>query len=183
MHGTLKKDLKNFAKRGARHPDHMGRELVQLLIRELRESGDFKEAEQTANLLKDKKDVYKSRMKTAEYYARKNEMGEAFRIVTTIQDPEIQGLARLQLAHILWENGETESAANLVAFVRKNAKMESEYKEKDYLKRLASLYAKMEDLAKLQQVLSLKTEPATRGFIIAEAFKGCVEKSRPQNEN
>lgn len=110
MHGALTKDLDLLARQGAAYRGHMGRELLHLLVSELRETGHFSEA-----------------IQCTKHFEEDNERLDALARIAVAQAKANQIPAALSTLQLLAENKNVELATRFqMASVTKDAERRAE---------------------------------------------------------
>ncbi len=175
IHGVLTEDLDKFARRGVAYRGHMGRELVQLLVSELVRTGRFEEAKKTAVLLEKPEDVRSSLRNVAIEQARRGDMTAALKTVEQLEDAQARNAARLGIAEVLSEAGNSDTARKLADFVLSNMKTEIDEELERTYQRLAHLYGALRCQPQLEQLIAHANSPTLKADCVWNAIKGFAD--------
>lgn len=181
IHGTLKVGLDRFAQRGVAHRGHMGRELVQGLVRELHRSNHIPEAKRVAHMLEKNEDVQACLGAIAKSQAKTGDIRGAYDTIDELEDPQARNLARLGVAIALWQSGKVGVArkhANSV-YAATLQKPDKEFHEQN--QRLVGLYAMLRSEAQLKSLITRTKDPVERSQRILAALRALTEPPAKEN--
>jgi hypothetical protein len=155
----------------------MGRELVQLLVGELVRTGYFEEAKRTTALLKKSEDVRSGLRSVAMEQARRGDITAAFKTVEVFEDSQARNAARLGIAQVLADAGNSETARKLADYVLRGWKKEKEIDKElgRAYQRLAHLYGKLRCQPQLEQLFARVNTPLLKAECISRAIAGFAD--------
>lgn len=174
LHGTLLKNVKEFADRAVRYRGHHTRELLQHLIGELVFKKHFEEAQEVAKRFEKQEETDESLQSIAAAQAREGLLDAAHQTAGAIKGAAIRNVARLEIAKAIWKSGNRGSAEKLVDDVYRVSKDEADQDE-DQQRKLANLFAIMGRQTELQEIFRQATTPDIHGFCILAAVAGYAE--------
>ena len=176
IYGELKNGLDKFARRGAIHPGHQGRELVMLLSGELIDTAHFKEAKRIRKYLDNEPDRNAVMQRVVVAQANQGNLKDALATIDEIKDDSTKALARLGLAGTLWKKGKSEMATEIAMSeykTLKNAKR-TEKLDKQY-QSLANILSVMRRIEEIDEILSQSRNLQQKSNELMNVFIGFAD--------
>ncbi|MDA1016966.1 MAG: hypothetical protein O3A00_21225 [Planctomycetota bacterium] len=174
IHGTLTTGLDDFAQLGANHADHLGKELVELLVQELYLTQHFDEAKRTTRFLEKTEDLQHCLQMIAVEQAKRGDFPAAYQSFDEITDLTERDLARLGIARALWVAGKADIARKHVDSVHRRTRQSDADCDKQ-CRQMAMLYGLFRSRADIEGLLVRTKKPLERASRIVNAIQGYVE--------
>ena len=148
---------------------------MQLLIRELYNTGLFAEAKRTTRLLERPEDVHRSLAYIAREQARSGQVNDAYRTANDIDEADAQDWARLEIAQALTETNQLETARKLADFVTNRLERRDNKNLHRHYRRLAYLFGRLGDRASLENLFANAADPTEHVLQVQQAILGGAE--------
>lgn len=175
MHGILTENLDEFAQLGANHRGHHGRELVQVVIRELYENGNYSEARRITKFLDDPDDVQRALRYIAVHQAEQGDVKAALDAISQIENRLHRYSALVSIARVHWKNGDTDKAWAIANSVYDRRSELEDADAERFVQGLASLFGLLHSQNEIETLVAEVPDPDIRAKLILSAMTGYAD--------